>query len=182
MNQNDQKLNAMWTVTTWASFDLLVFTGSDSCRPLKEYSVRELGYMVFGKVELTEEHFYILHLLHCTSVRHDALVCFLSGCGRCVRSLPKPDLLKVLAIGLSAREMRVLYQDIRESIDFTDNLMLVQLGSEEYETDGPYAWLEQHSYHNESKIHLTTLEWGDSLSCEPMHLQINKLPGWQPKV
>ena len=182
INLNDQKLNAMRTVTTWASFDLLAFPGSDSCRPLNEFSIRELGCMVFGNIELTEAHLYALNVLHCTSVRHEAQVCFLSGCGRCVRSLPNLELLKVLAIGLTAKEMRVLYQDISKSIKFTDNLMLVHLGSEEYEIEGPYTWLEKHSYHNESKIHLTTLEWNDSLSCDPMHLQINRLPGWQPKV
>jgi len=185
IEHGDQRIPAVTVAATFAAFDRLVFPGSDTCRPLSDCNIVELGRMAFGTDVLTEDSLYILNVLHFYSSRRNAQVCFASNFGRCLVSAPEFEALNVLAVGLTANQVRILCNEIRKSTQNIANLLLVLIGGEVYEFAGPllsHEMLTQHSFHEETRTHLTTFEHGDGLSAEPMHIQINQLPGWQKTV
>ena len=179
---SDQRIPAVQVAATFAAFDLLVFPGPDTCRPLFDCNIVELGGMAFGTDKLTEDSLVALNVLRCFSVRRNAQVCFASNCGRCLTSVPKHETLNVLAVALTANDVRQLCAVLRQSTYSIDNLMLVLVGDESYEFAGPLLAREMQSlqsYHEATKTYLTTFEDGGSGSSETMHVQINQLPGWQ---
>ena len=182
IEHSDQRIPAVTVAATFAAFDRLVFPGPDTCRPLSDCNIVELGRMAFGTDVLTEDSLYTLNLLRCFSVRRNAQVCFASNCGRCVGSALEYETLKVLAVGLTANEVRQLCNELRKSTQNIDNLLLVLVGDEAYGFAGPLLSHEmqtQHSYHEATKTYLTTFEHGEGFAADPMHIQINRLPGWQ---
>ncbi len=182
IEHSDQRIPAVTVAATFAAFDRLVFPGPDSCRPLSDCNIVELSRMAFGTDVLTEDSLYLLNVLRYFSSRRNAQVCFASNCGQCVRSAPEYETLKVLAVGLSANEVRQLCHELRKSTRNIENLLLVLVGGEAYEFAGPLLWREmqmQHSCHEATKTHLRTFEHGEGFPADPMHIQINRLPGWK---
>ena len=61
IEHSDQRIPAVTVAATFAAFDLLVFPGPDTCRPLFDFNIVELCGMAFGTDKLTEDSLVTLN-------------------------------------------------------------------------------------------------------------------------